>query len=44
MKMQMKSHGSHRYDINSPWSRHEHKNSEYQKCLNMMILILLGNT
>ena len=35
----MKLHGSHRYDINRPWSRHGHKYNEYQKCLNMMMLI-----
>ena len=40
MKMQMKnrSHGSHRYNINRPWSRHGHKYSEYEKCLSMMML------
>ena len=29
---------SHRYDIYRPRSWHEHKYSEYQKCLNMMML------
>ena len=41
MKMQMKSHGSHRYDINRPWSRHGHKYSEYKKCLYVMMLICI---
>ena len=32
-------HRLHRYDINRPRSRHEHKYSKYKKCLNMMMLI-----
>ena len=35
MKMRYRSH---RYDIYRPRSWHEHKYSEYQKCLNMMML------
>ena len=31
MKMQIKSHGSYRYDIYGTWSRHGHKYREYQK-------------
>ena len=41
MKMQIKSHGSHRYDINRPWSRHGHKYSEHKKCPNVMMLICI---
>ena len=40
MKMKMKSR-SHRYDINRPISRHEHKHSKYNKCLTMMKLICI---
>ena len=32
---------SHRYDINRPRSRNEHKESKYKKCLTMMILICI---
>ena len=40
MKMQMKnrSHESHRYDINRPWTRHGHKYGKYQKSLSIMML------
>ena len=37
MKMEMKKR-SHKYDINRPRSRHEHKYSEYKKCISMMML------
>ena len=30
---------SHRYDINRPWFRHEHKYSKYKKCLTIMMPI-----
>ena len=36
MKMKMKIR-SHRYDINSPKSRHRHKCSKYKKCLSNML-------
>ena len=29
---------SHKYDINRPRSKHGHKYSKYEKCLNMMML------
>ena len=32
MKMEMKKK-SHKYGINRPRSRHEHKYSEYKKCM-----------
>ena len=38
--MKMK-HGSHRYDINRPMSRHGHKYSNYETCLAMMTLICI---
>ena len=42
MKMKMKiKNGSHRYDINRPRSRHEHKYSKYKKCLNIMMLLCI---
>ena len=37
MKMEMKNR-SHRYDINRPRSRNEHKYSKYKKCLHVMML------
>ena len=40
MKMKMK-HGSYRYDINRPMSRHGHKYSNYEICLAMMTLICI---
>ena len=30
--------GSHRYDINRPRPRHEHKYSKYKKCLTIMMV------
>ena len=36
IKMEMK-YKSHRYDINRPRSRHEHKFSKYKKCRNTMM-------
>ena len=38
MKIKMKNR-SHRYDINRPWFRHEHKYSKYKKCLTIMMPI-----
>ena len=38
MKMKVKFR-SHRYDINRPWPRHEHKYTKYKKFLSMMMLI-----
>ena len=40
MKIKMKNR-SHRYGINRPRSRHEHKYSEYKKCLSMMMLVCI---
>ena len=37
MKMEMKKK-SHKYGINRPRSRHEHKYSKYKKCISMMML------
>ena len=37
MKMKMKNR-SHRYDINKPRSKNEHKYSKYNKYLHMMML------
>ena len=42
MKMEMKmKNRSHRYDINRPRSRHEHKCSKCKKCLSMVMLICI---
>ena len=38
MKIKMKNR-SHRYDINRPWFRHEHKYSKYKKCHTIMMPI-----
>ena len=38
--MKMKNR-SHKYDINGPRPRHEHKHSTYKKCLTMMMLICI---
>ena len=39
MKMKMKiKNRSHRYDINRPNSRYEHKYSNYKKCPSIMML------
>ena len=38
MKMKMKNR-SHRYDINKPRSRNEHKYSKYKKCLHVMMIM-----
>ena len=32
---------SHRYDINTPRPRHEHKYSKYKKCLSMMMFLCI---
>ena len=32
---------SHRHDINRPRLRHGHKNSNYRKCLSIMMLICI---
>ena len=37
--MKMKNR-SHRYDINRPRSRQEHKCSKYKKCLSMMLICI----
>ena len=42
MKMNIKvKNRSHRYDINRPRSRHEHKYSEYKKCPTVMMFICI---
>ena len=31
----------HRYDINTPRPRHEHKYTKYKMCLNMIMIICI---
>ena len=40
MMLKMKTR-SHRYVINRPRSRHEHKNTKYKMCLSMMMVICI---
>ena len=41
--MEMKNR-SHKYDVNRPRSRNEHKYSKYKKCLHIMMLKCISNT